>query len=98
MKVTWYVDGVQLRDSAGLSYAKIPQHSMKIMMDLWVFGNAAAFGIPENNVYPFSAEYEWFRFYKWNGETTYPYDNPRTQLPPADVDFSQNNPSETLYP
>jgi hypothetical protein len=68
------------------------------MMNLWVFASAAAFGDPTNNVYPFHADYDWFRFYKWDTEPMYPYDNPKTQLPPGDVDFSQNNPSELVYP
>jgi hypothetical protein len=68
------------------------------MMNLWIFGSDANYGILENNVYPFSSEYEWFRFYKWNDETTYPVDNPKVQLPAGDLDFSQNNPNETVYP
>jgi beta-glucanase (GH16 family) len=95
-KVTWFVDGVMLRSNMGNT--KIPTNSAKIMMNLWVFGSDAAFGIVGNNVYPFSATYEWIRFYKSNTETTYPYENPKTQLPAGDVDFSKNNPNETVYP
>jgi hypothetical protein len=90
------VDGNKLRDNGGNT--QVPKNSAKIMMNLWVFGNDSAFGIVGNNVYPFSATYEWFRFYKSDAETTYPYDNPKTQLPAGDLDFSKNNPNETVYP
>src|SRR5262249_4887757 len=50
-KVTWYVDGVVINADGG-SAAAVPTLSAKIMMNLWVFANAAAFGDPANNRYP----------------------------------------------
>jgi hypothetical protein len=69
------------------------------MMNLWVFGGNGdvPFGNTTRNVYPFFSTYEYFRFYKWDQETTYPYED-ITQLPKADTDFSRNNPNETNYP
>jgi beta-glucanase (GH16 family) len=94
-KVTWTVDGTEIHTN---TTNKVPTVSAKIMMNLWVFGSAGAFGNPANNKYPFHSSYEYFRFYKWNQETTYPYADPKTQLPAADTMFSQNNPSEKSYP
>jgi hypothetical protein len=97
-KVTWYVDGVALRSNLNTAPG-IPVISAKIMMNLWVFGGNGdvPFGNTTRNVYPFFATYEWFRFYKWDQETTYPYENWQ-DIPKADTDFSRNNPLETNYP
>jgi hypothetical protein len=81
---------------AGTGNGKLPKLSAKIMMNLWVF--SGVFGDASKNVYPFHSEYEYFRFYKWNNETTYPYETPKTMLPMEDVDFAQNNPKEATYP
>jgi hypothetical protein len=95
-KVVWYADGVVIRsDSGGL--AAVPTMSTKIMMNLWVFASAAAFGDPANNKYPFHATYDYFRFYKWKMETTYPCSPIPSCLPSSDLDFSRNNPNETNY-
>ena len=102
--IAWYVDGTKINECTGGTCTKgdgttpVPTKSAKIMLNLWVFNSAAAFGDPANNTYPFHSEYEYFRFYKWNTETTYPYDTPATQLPDDDLAFSQNNASETTYP
>ena len=51
-----------------------------------------------NNKYPFTAKYDWFRFYKKNDETTYPCEGTPGCLPAADkTKSSQNNPKETTY-
>ncbi len=94
-KVTWYVDGQVLRTNNG-TLPGVPTLSAKIMMNLWVFGSASAFGNPANNTYPFHSTYDYFRFYKSAMETTYPMD-PK-MLPAADTAFSQNNSNETTYP
>jgi hypothetical protein len=99
-KVTWYVDGTMIY-SVGNTMANdpIPTLSAKIMMNLWVFGSAGAFGDPTKNKYPFHSTYDYFRFYKWDQETTYPMADPHTQLPMTDTIYSQNNPGETgMYP
>jgi hypothetical protein len=95
-KVVWYMDGTMIHSDAG-GAAAVPTLSAKIMMNLWVFASAAAFGNPANNKYPFHSAYDYFRFYKWNMETMYPVADPKT-LPAGDVDFSKNNPKETVYP
>jgi hypothetical protein len=95
-KVTWYVDGQVLQINTG-STRPVPTLSAKIMMNLWVFASAAAFGDPARNQYPFHSSYDYFRFYRWNQETMYPVADPKT-LPLADVAFSRNNPNETTYP
>lgn len=43
------------------------------MMNLWVFGGGGFGGSQiHNNQYPMHNEYDWFRFYKWNGDKQYP--------------------------
>ncbi|HVZ74000.1 MAG TPA: glycoside hydrolase family 16 protein [Polyangia bacterium] len=100
--IVWYVDGKMIKDCAGGTCkgdgnASIPNKSAKIMLNLWVFNSAAAFGNPANNTYPFHSEYDYFHFYKWDNETTYPYSDV-SKIPQDDLAFSQNNPSETTYP
>eukprot|EP00930_Biecheleria_cincta_P018284 TRINITY_DN14295_c0_g1_i1.p1 TRINITY_DN14295_c0_g1~~TRINITY_DN14295_c0_g1_i1.p1 ORF type:complete len:451 (-),score=68.47 TRINITY_DN14295_c0_g1_i1:183-1535(-) len=72
--VSWFVNGVMVRKEQGGHNPPIPDLSAKIMMNLWIFGPLANFGgkAIHNNRYPMTAEYDWFRFYKWDGETTYP--------------------------
>jgi hypothetical protein len=40
------------------------------------------------------AEYDWFRFYKSNGENTYPCSPTPTCLPNEDLLRSKNNPTD----
>jgi len=72
-RVTWYIDGKAVRSHYG-GHPPIPDKSAKIMMNLWIFGPKANFGGKHihNNRYPMTSEYDWFRFYKWDGEDTYP--------------------------
>ena len=94
--VTWYVDGQVTQTFTGKQNDPVPTSSAKIMMNLWVFdGNA--FGLGQNNKFPFSSEYEYFRYYKSAQETTYPCSPTPSCLPPADLTDAQNNPSETNY-
>jgi beta-glucanase (GH16 family) len=89
--VTWYVDGQQIRQQLGAAKLQIPTESTKIMMNLWwgSFGGDAA-----NNQYPLTTQYEWFRFYKWNMDDTYPcYPTPGC-LPQTDLDGAKNNPED----
>ena len=92
--IKWFVDGALVQTFAGTVSVPIPTNSAKAMMNLWVFSSAAAFGDPAKNVYPFQADYEYFRFYRWNQETTYPCSPTPSCLPAADTDFSRNNPNE----
>jgi beta-glucanase (GH16 family) len=96
--VTWFVDGAMVNSYTGSGADPIPTKSAKIMMNLWIFGSTAAFGDPANNMYPFSAVYEYFHFYKWNSETTYPCSPTPSCLQASDTAYSRNNPTETNYP
>ncbi len=94
--VNWYVDGQVVQTFTGKQNDPVPTLSAKIMMNLWVFdGNA--FGLGQNNKYPFTAEYEYFRYYKSAQETTYPCSPTPSCLSAADLADSQNNPSEMNY-
>ena len=94
--ITWYIDDspTAVRTFAGGASPPIPNKSAKIMMSMWVFGGSYAFGgvDGEKNMYPFTAEYDFFRFYKQDGET-YPMDP--AALPAEDLNKSKNNPTET---
>jgi hypothetical protein len=96
--ITWFVDGGMVASYAGTAADPIPTRSAKIMANLWSLGNAAAFGDPTKNVYPFSSTYDYIHFYKWNQETTYPCTPTPSCLPATDLNFSQNNPNEPNYP
>ncbi|HEX2882543.1 MAG TPA: family 16 glycosylhydrolase [Polyangiaceae bacterium] len=91
-QISWFVDDMTtpFRTETGGGIA-IPDMSGKIMMNLW----AGAFGgDPNANEYPIATEYDWFRFYKWDMETTYPVADPATNLPATDKDGSKNNPED----
>lgn len=97
-KVEWFVDGQLIREFTGTGAVPIPDKSTKIMMNLWIFASSAAFGNPAQNQYPFTAKYDWFRFYKLNTETTYPCSPTPACLPADDkTQSSQNNPKEMNY-
>jgi hypothetical protein len=91
----YYLDGagqpVQLRE---LTSEKVPDLSAKLMANLWVFDGSFAFGGPQgaNNVYPFRAEYDFIRFYRWDQDTEYPCaDMSAACLKDIDVDLTGNN-------
>jgi beta-glucanase (GH16 family) len=105
--VTWYLDGNVIHSysypasggnppNAGGNFPHIPNMSSKIMMNLWVFAGTH-FGDPSANMYPLTSVYEYFRFYKQNGET-YPCTNTPSCLSAADTAFAKNNVNETVYP
>jgi len=96
-RIAMSVDGTVFREFTGQANVPIPTKSAKIMMNLWVFRDSSNFGNVAANKYPFRAEYEYFRFYKWNQEATYPLANPK-MLPAEDTDFSKNNSGEATYP
>ena len=96
---TWYVDDVPVRVKMGGAGLAIPEKSAKIIMNLWIFATAGGFGgDPTNNTYPMSSQYDWFRFYRWEGETNYPCAGPPACLPAEDLDKSKNNPDDGLSP
>jgi len=72
----------------------VPERSMKVMFNHWVFNGTGFGGDPATNVYPFTGEYDWFRFYKWDQDTMYPCEPVPACLPADDKDLSMNNPKE----
>lgn len=72
--ITWYFDGEQVGFHGPDKALPIPDMSTKIMMNLWIFNKLYDFGGREgsNNRYPMHSEYDWFRFYKWDGDIKYP--------------------------
>jgi beta-glucanase (GH16 family) len=98
--IKWYVDGVLIRtkqDGIGKNNLPVPKESAKIVMNLWVFSGAAlGGGDPANNVYPISGSYDWFRFYRWNGETTYPCNGTAGCPSAADLELAKNNSKDGL--
>merc|ERR1719468_1099446 len=73
-------------------------------MSLWVWdetqhnGNfwfGGLFG--DNNTYPMTVEYEWFRFYKFDGDASYPCPNlDDSCLTEDDRYLSSNNPCDGI--
>jgi len=97
--ITWYFNGQEVGHHAAESSLPIPDLSTKIMMNLWIFGPSYAFGGEEgeNNRYPMRSEYEWFRFYKWDGDAAYPCaDMSTTCLTDDDWYLSGNNPCDGI--
>jgi beta-glucanase (GH16 family) len=97
--ITYFVDGVPIRTKqkgVGNNKLIVPERSMKVMFNHWVFnGTAFGGGDPTKNTYPFTGEYDWFRFYRWDQDTQYPCDPVPACLPADDKDLSANNPKET---
>mmetsp|Transcript_5965 Transcript_5965/g.14164 ORF Transcript_5965/g.14164 Transcript_5965/m.14164 type:complete len:479 (+) Transcript_5965:71-1507(+) len=96
--ITWYVDGAMVRRTTGQGLP-IPDRAAKIMMNLWIFDTGYHFGGGQgyNNRYPMTSEYEYFRFYKWDGETQYPCAGLGTScLTPDDLYLSKNNPCDGI--
>src|SRR5690606_19323954 len=97
--ITWYVDGEVIRTYGTNEKRPVPELSAKIMMNLWIFNDSAGFGGPEieNNQYPMRSEYEWFRFYKWNGDNSYPCAAmDESCLSAGDKGSSSNNPCDGI--
>ena len=97
--INWYVDGMMVRTKKATAAVPIPEQSVKIFMNLWIFGTDNAFGgnTPGNNVYPLTATYDYVRFYKLDDKTmepTYPCSPTPTCVLPADILESKNNPND----
>ena len=94
-QIKWFVDGNLVRvkkDGVGNHNLPVPKDSTKIMMNVWVFGNTGlGGGDPALNQYPIHGEYDWFRFYKADVDTTYPCVNTPSCLPSDDLRFAKNN-------
>jgi beta-glucanase (GH16 family) len=100
-QIRWFVDDALVRvkqSGVGEDQLPVPELPSKIFMNTWVFPNADFGGDPQLNEYPFSTEYEWFRFYKWDGEVTYPCSGAPSCLDESDLDYSKNNPDDGITP
>jgi len=96
-RIAWYADGRLLREKRGGH--NIPKLSAKIMMNLWMFDERALFGGKQiqNNRFPMRSEYDWFRFYKWDGDVDYPCADMGDQcLTKDDMYVSSNNPCDGI--
>ncbi len=99
--IKWSIDDLQVREKkASAGGLMIPEKSVKIIMNLWVFANTYEYGGPmgANNDYPLVAEYDWLRFYRWDTETTYPCSPTPGCLPAVDTNLSGNNAEEPDVP
>jgi endo-1,3-1,4-beta-glycanase ExoK len=98
--VKWYVDGKLIRaktDGVGKNSLPIPKLSTKIVMNLWIFPTKdLGGGDPALNVYPVAGQYDWFRYYRWTGEDTYPCTNTPSCLSADDLKLAKNNPNDGL--
>jgi len=93
--VTWYFDDKVIRKGSRLH---TPDKSCKIMLNTWIFtGGGFGGGAVHNNRYPMVTEYEYFRFYKWNGDKNYPCADFSTKcLDKDDMYLSTNNPCDGI--
>lgn len=95
--ITWYFNGQEVGHHGTDKDLSVPDMSTKIMMNLWIFGSSYAFGGPDgqNNQYPLRSEYDWFRFYRWDGDASYPCADMTTScLSEDDKYLSGNNPCD----
>ncbi|HEY6079687.1 MAG TPA: glycoside hydrolase family 16 protein, partial [Polyangiaceae bacterium] len=99
-EIKWYVDDVLIRtkqDGVGKNNLAVPKESTKIVMNLWVFTSQdLGGGDPASNVYPISGQYDWFRFYKWDQDDTYPKAGAPGSLSATDLELSKNNVNDGL--
>merc|ERR1711988_2097825 len=97
MGITWWIDGKLQRIHSGGRVA-VPDMSTKIMMNLWMFtGGGFGGGSIANNRYPMHSEYDWFRFYKWDGDKHYPCPAMDAScLQPDDLYLASNNPCDGI--
>jgi len=93
--VIWMIDGKEVRRGTRL---RTPELSGKVMMNLWIFTGGGFGGRNiRNNQYPMTGEYDWFRFYRWDGETQYPCKKFETScLAEDDFYLSGNNPCDGI--
>jgi len=97
--ITWYLDGVPIAHHASNEEPPIPELPGKVMMNLWVLDGGTGSGdvAAASGLRPLRSEYEWFRYYRWNGEHTYPCaafsDGCLTE---EDLLFGSNNPCDGL--
>ncbi|MGL1901502.1 MAG: family 16 glycosylhydrolase [Fibrobacterales bacterium] len=70
-RIAWYIDDVLIREFTNKD--QIPNEPMHIMFNFWIFGPLTG-NYPadylDGGIEP-TTEYEYFRYYKWNGEDEY---------------------------
>lgn len=100
--ITFYFNGKEFRKYNNFQKpgVGVPELPGKIMLSLWIFeGPMYWFGGLEgnNNQYPMSVEYDWFRYYKWDGDDKYPCNNLADDcLTEDDLWTSGNNPCDGI--
>jgi beta-glucanase (GH16 family) len=107
--IKWYVDDMThpvrtktptevVNNCPGsMNTVAIPELSAKILMNLWIFAASNGYGgaDPSKNVYPMTATYDYFRFYKAAmGESTYPCSPTPGCIAHSDIIMSKNNPDD----
>lgn len=92
-EIRWSIDN-QIVRTKNATNIPIPELSAKIMMNLWIFPSDGFGGDPTTNVYPMTAEYDYFRFYRLDTETEYPCSPTPSCLPAGDLNLSKNNPED----
>ncbi|CAE8602749.1 unnamed protein product [Polarella glacialis] len=99
--IRWFVDGKLVREKHN-DRLKVPDKSAKIMMNLWIYRAMrprVVFGGThlENDRFPMQSEYDWFRFYKWDGDNMYPpADMSSKALTEDDMYLTSNNPCDGI--
>jgi beta-glucanase (GH16 family) len=95
-RVSWFIDETQVRQETGTG-VKLPDMSMKIMFNLWVFPSSGwGGGDATKNVYPMSMQIDWVRLYKSDGDPVYPCSPLPGCQPAGDRDYQKNNAEDGL--
>lgn len=102
-EIKWFIDDKLVRSYHAGGKVPIPDKSAKIMFNLWVYAadhpRIGLFGGQdiENNQFPMHAEYDWFRYYKWDGDSEYPPKEPKMEyLRDDDLYLTGNNPCDGI--
>eukprot|EP00930_Biecheleria_cincta_P025046 TRINITY_DN1786_c0_g1_i7.p1 TRINITY_DN1786_c0_g1~~TRINITY_DN1786_c0_g1_i7.p1 ORF type:complete len:500 (+),score=61.08 TRINITY_DN1786_c0_g1_i7:77-1501(+) len=97
--IRWYIDGRKVREKRN-DNLKVPEMSAKVMLNLWIYRPTKyPFGGFElkNDRFPMQSEYDWFRFYRWNGDMHYPpSDMDPKGLSKDDLYLTSNNPCDGI--
>jgi len=97
--VRWYIDGRKIREKRN-DKLKVPDMSVKVMLNLWIYRKTkypfGGFKL-KNDRFPMQSEYDWFRFYKWDGDEQYPpADMSSKSLSREDLYLTSNNPCDGI--
>jgi hypothetical protein len=91
-RIEWSVDGVVVKSTVGNPTALIPALSAKIHLNLWTIDLAPLTAAA--SAYPVSISFDYFRFWRWDADTSYPCAPTPACLTADDRDFARNNASE----